>query len=244
MERSPEFQTLLTCNSHLTAALRQNPLSIANGLLSKGFISQEVHSQMLLPTLTNGEKVSRMLIVVRDAVKIAQNPQEKFKNFLQVIQEFRWTEEIENILWTKYCELRKPIDTSETSSELITRETHDKDANTKLFLLIATSVTALIVILFAQSTLVTLVTAVMTIPTLLAIGDGILRKRSILWSLSEVWSGITVFLGNTLGNFIPYKCPYCGVWSRISSYGGNVVQGYAECPECHRDIFNPSQTYK
>ncbi|CAF3887418.1 unnamed protein product, partial [Rotaria sp. Silwood1] len=33
------------------------------------------------------------------------------------------------------------------------------------------------------------------------------------------------------------KCPHCGTWSRVSSYGGNVVQGGATCPSCGRDVF-------
>ncbi|CAF3963697.1 unnamed protein product [Rotaria sp. Silwood1] len=46
-----------------------------------------------------------------------------------------------------------------------------------------------------------------------------------------------VIIGNTVGSIIPYKCPHCGTWSRVSSYGGNVVQGGATCPSCGRDVF-------
>ncbi len=48
----------------------------------------------------------------------------------------------------------------------------------------------------------------------------------------DVVRAILVTLGNTVGFLIPVPCPKCGGWSRISSYGGNIVDGDATCPKC------------
>lgn len=41
-------------------------------------------------------------------------------------------------------------------------------------------------------------------------------------------------LGNTVGAFIPYKCPHCKTTRKISEYGGNLFDG-AICPNCNND---------
>ena len=235
-ERSPEFTTVLECNMELGTALSLDPGSIATLLLAKGFISEDVESKMRNYVHTNNYKASILVEAVRNKVKLNQK---NFKEFLEILHKFRWTNDIEKILLDKYKEVCKTAGETCTIHETPTK----KDSSMKYILLIVTIAFALAAILFAQSTLVTVVTAIITIPSLLAIGDSIARDRSLLWALQEAWTLITVILGNTLGSFIPYKCPYCSVWSRISSYGGNVVQGYAECPNCHRDIFNPRQVY-
>ena len=48
-------------------------------------------------------------------------------------------------------------------------------------------------------------------------------------------SSIVAGLGNTVGSFIPYKCPRCGETRPISEYDGNIVDGSAECPSCNKD---------
>ena len=236
LERSPEFTTVLECNMELGTALSLDPGSIAALLLAKGFISEEIDSEMRNNGTNNHKKASILVEAVRNKIKLNKN---KFKVFLEILQNFRWTNDIEKILFDKYKEVCKTAGETCTIHETPAK----KDSSMKYILLVVTIAFALAAILFAQSTLVTVVTAIITIPSLLAIGDSIARDRSLLWALQEAWTLVTVILGNTLGSFIPYKCPYCSVWSRISSYGGNVVQGYAECPNCHRDIFNPHQVY-
>ena len=48
-------------------------------------------------------------------------------------------------------------------------------------------------------------------------------------------SSLAAGLGNTVGSFIPYTCPRCGETRPISEYGGNIVDGSAECPSCNKD---------
>ena len=48
-------------------------------------------------------------------------------------------------------------------------------------------------------------------------------------------SSLVAGLGNTVGSFIPYKCPRCGETRPISEYDGNIVDGSAECPSCNKD---------
>ncbi len=47
----------------------------------------------------------------------------------------------------------------------------------------------------------------------------------------------SIFVGNTVGQVIPYKCPHCGDISRLARYSGNPVDGYSECPTCKKNIF-------
>lgn len=41
---------------------------------------------------------------------------------------------------------------------------------------------------------------------------------------------VAIFLGNTVGNIIPWRC-YRGHWVAVASYNGNIVDGYG-CPDC------------
>lgn len=52
-----------------------------------------------------------------------------------------------------------------------------------------------------------------------------------------------LILGSTLGKVHDFKCPYCGESSPIASYGGNVVDRFVICPNCRRDLFDPSAQY-
>lgn len=239
LERSPEFTTILECGMQLKTALSLDPGSIATLLLAKGFISVGVESEMRNTTYINSHKANILVEAVRNKIKLNKN---KFKEFLDILQKLRWTKDIEKILLEKYKELCETA--GETCTIYTTSTVAKKDSTMTYILLIAILIVfAFAPILFSQSTLVTVITEMITIPSLFAVGDSIVRDRSPLWALQEAWAMVFVILGNTLGSFIPFKCPYCKVWSRISSYGGNVVQGYAECPNCHRDIFNPRQQY-
>ena len=47
-----------------------------------------------------------------------------------------------------------------------------------------------------------------------------------------------VQIGNTDGRRFFFKCPHCKKASRISDYGGNIIQGSATCPKCDQLITN------
>ena len=245
---------MLNCNMQLVEALSIDPLCIAGILLAKGFISDDKFSEMQISSQTPKFKAVNLVAAVKSKIKISPSA---FNGFLQILRELSWTKDIEIILWetydkqhTKSNSTQQAALTSSTYDIMLckqstephhsrTRDIRKEDSISKYILLLVICTMTLVVILSAQSILVTSLTAIITLPSLLAIGDSIIHNRSILQTLREIWSMIMVIAGNTVGSFIPYKCPYCSVWSRISSYGGNVVQGYAECPNCHRDIFNP-----
>lgn len=41
-----------------------------------------------------------------------------------------------------------------------------------------------------------------------------------------------VTIGNTVGQFIQFKCDKCKTKSAIARYSGNVVTGGIKCPNC------------
>ena len=49
-------------------------------------------------------------------------------------------------------------------------------------------------------------------------------------SIEKVVVGTAVFLGNTVGQVVPWKCAVCGDWHSISRYSGNIFQGGIRCP--------------
>ena len=65
---SVEYKTLIKCFDKLTIAFKSSPISIANELLANGFISSEVHEQVLLPGLGDDVKATRLVKCVTDTV--------------------------------------------------------------------------------------------------------------------------------------------------------------------------------
>ena len=47
-----------------------------------------------------------------------------------------------------------------------------------------------------------------------------------------------VDIGNIDGRKYFFKCPHCKKASRISDYGGNIIQGSTTCPKCDQLITN------
>lgn len=54
-------------------------------------------------------------------------------------------------------------------------------------------------------------------------------------------AALAAMIGNTIGQFIKFTCPYCRVKSNIAQYGGNIVQGGIICPNCKKDISGPNK---
>ena len=77
------LQTLIKCTDKLVDALSGSPLTIADQLLAKGFISSEAYVGLLEPSLTAEHKARMMLKHVRSTVHLKP---EKYIEFVQVLQ--------------------------------------------------------------------------------------------------------------------------------------------------------------
>ena len=82
--RAPEVKSIIKRTPDLTTALSNEPLGIANILLSKELISTEVYSQVLLHTYTPTEKAA---IMVESARKMVETAPSKFTELLEILSE-------------------------------------------------------------------------------------------------------------------------------------------------------------
>ena len=97
---SPEVKAILKLTPALTTALSNEPLGVANTLLSKGLISREVYScKVLMPTYSATEKASIMIDSVRKVVEIAPS---KFTEFLDILSEVTSAKEVVESLRSTY----------------------------------------------------------------------------------------------------------------------------------------------
>ena len=68
---SVEYKTLIKYTDKLTIAFKSSPVSVANELLTNGFISSEVHSNVLFtPGLGEDVKATKLVTCVTDMVKM------------------------------------------------------------------------------------------------------------------------------------------------------------------------------
>ena len=89
-------------------ALSNEPLGITGILLSKGFISDEILSKMLVVSYTQIEKATILIEAVRDKVKLAPS---KFTEFLDILSEMTCAKEVVKSLHSTYqCKLISLVD--------------------------------------------------------------------------------------------------------------------------------------
>ena len=81
---SPEVNSIIIRTPELATAISSDPLAISHVLLSKGLISTETLSKMLVPSYTPAEKATIVVEAVRNSIQIAPT---KFEEFLQILSE-------------------------------------------------------------------------------------------------------------------------------------------------------------
>jgi hypothetical protein len=96
---SPEVKSILIRTHDLMTALSIEPLSMAGILLSKGFISGEIMSKMLIVTYTSTEKAAILVEAVRNKITIMPT---KFTELLGILSEQTSTQEIVGSLYSTY----------------------------------------------------------------------------------------------------------------------------------------------
>ena len=85
-QQSPEYETLIQSTDDLTTALSNDLTNIAGKLLARRMIPESVHDTVTgsrSPGLTRRDKASRLIICIRDRVKITP---EAFSTFMEVLQ--------------------------------------------------------------------------------------------------------------------------------------------------------------
>ena len=235
-ESSLELQTLLECNKELTNAFSSDLINVSGTLLARGFIAGQTDSEMRIMFHTNDFRASQLAEAIRKKIELDPN---KFKEFLEVLREMGSTQYVAEILSSKYSQLNNAINTCTTVGNTAAVD-HDRKQllQATYAIAIALVVIALVVIQCAQNIVVTIVIGIAIITILLAVFEANAGHGRILDTVINYFDFLATLFGRTLGNFIPFKCPHCGEWSRVSSYGpGSVVKGPLNCPDCDREIF-------
>ena len=223
---------MLECNDKLVTAFSSELTSLSGSLLAKGLIASDLNEQMFIHSDTYKVKASRLVEGVRKSIEIAPN---KFKEFLEVLQKMSPPiHDSADFLSLKYIELNN------TRSSVVkpAAKNHDRRQHDIVVLLLAIliCVMALVIVVQAQNIFVTMVIIIATIFILIAIVDAV--SQNVLNTLMDYFDFLAKLLGRTLGNFIPFLCPKCWTWSRVSSYGpGSVIKPPINCPNCHQNIF-------
>ena len=96
---SPEVKAILKLTPALTTALSNEPLGVANTLLSEGLISSEVYSKVLVSTYSAAEKAAIMIDSVRKVVEITPS---KFTEFLDILSKVTCAKEVVESLRSIY----------------------------------------------------------------------------------------------------------------------------------------------
>ena len=225
---SLEVKAMIECNDKLVIAFSGDLTSLSETLLAKELIAPNLKEQMSVHCDTDEVKASKLVEGVRKYIEIAPN---KFKEFLEVLQET--SHDSADFLSLKYIELNN----ARSSVVKPVAKDHDRRQHDIVVLLLAIliSVMALVIMLRAQNIFVTLVIGIATMFILTAIVDAVCQN--VLNTLMDHFHFLALLLGRTLGNFIPFLCPKCWKWSRVSSYGpGTVVKPPINCPRCHQNI--------
>jgi hypothetical protein len=96
---SPEVNAITMLTHDLMLALSSEPLDVAGTLLSKGFISEETMSKMLIVSYTPKEKATILIEAVRNKVELAPS---KFTELLEILSEMECAEEVVESLRSTY----------------------------------------------------------------------------------------------------------------------------------------------
>ena len=95
----PEVKSILKQTPDLITALSNDPLGVAEILLSKELICEEVHSEMLIDSYIPRKKAAILVKAVRNTIKIAPD---KFQVFLEILSEVVCAKEVVERLHSTY----------------------------------------------------------------------------------------------------------------------------------------------
>ena len=97
---SPEVNAITIRTHDLMLALSNEAVSVAGMLLSKGFISGEIMSKMLVVSYTPTEKATILIEAVRNKIELAAPS--KFTELLEILSEVACAKEVVESLRSTY----------------------------------------------------------------------------------------------------------------------------------------------
>ena len=96
---SPEIKAIMMQTHDLIQALSREPVDMAVILYSKGFISYEVYSKMMVISYTPTEKAAILIEAVNDKIEITPS---KFTEFLEILSGVAYGEDVAERLHATY----------------------------------------------------------------------------------------------------------------------------------------------
>ncbi len=99
-----EYLAMLKCEVKLTSEISADPLSVATALVAKGLIPESSLNFVQLQTVQKDEKASEVVSQVTN--KIRTYPA-RFAEFLEVLQSYKWLEDVLKILNAAYDKLKQ-----------------------------------------------------------------------------------------------------------------------------------------
>jgi hypothetical protein len=99
VNRSPKVKLILKQTHNLTTVFSNDPLGVALKLLSKGFISEETMSKMLVVSYTPTEKAAILIEAVRNKIELAPS---KFTELIEILSEVACAKEVVESLRSTY----------------------------------------------------------------------------------------------------------------------------------------------
>ena len=94
-----EYRAVLACSDKLVIAISQDPLTISETLMAKGFISPVIHDKMLLPTSIPRKKATVLVTALREKIEVAPK---RFHELMKIFSKLTWTKDIAEILQSAY----------------------------------------------------------------------------------------------------------------------------------------------
>jgi hypothetical protein len=102
----PEVNAITMGTRDLMLALSNEPLGVAGSLLSKGFISGEIMSKVLIISYTPTEKAAILIEAVRNKIELAPS---KFTELLGVLSEVECAKEVVERLYSTYQSMQSEL---------------------------------------------------------------------------------------------------------------------------------------
>ena len=99
LTESNEYTAVMACHDKLVSSLSPDPVTIAGILLSNGFIPNEIHAKMLLPSSTPHEKANILVTAVSEKIMVTPK---RFYDLIKIFLELTWTRDIAEILQSTY----------------------------------------------------------------------------------------------------------------------------------------------
>ena len=97
-EAQDPYKVMVHCHDKLVTALSSDPQSVANTLVAKGFIPPNISEIMHLNIIPQ-EKATILVEAIRGQIKIAPR---RFHEFVNILKDDKWTENIAAILLSTY----------------------------------------------------------------------------------------------------------------------------------------------